>query len=87
MFDGATFRPAFVVSQTPPAPPLGDFPPETFAHHGHELIDWITRYLREIESYPVLAQTTPGAIAERSRRRRRPTPSPSTTSCVMCITC
>jgi aromatic-L-amino-acid decarboxylase len=63
MFDRATFLPARVVSQTPPAPPLGDFPPETFAHHGHELIDWITRYLREIESHPVLAQTTPGAIA------------------------
>jgi len=47
------------------APPLGDFPPDTFARHGHELIDWIAQYLTEIREYPVLPRTTPGAIAAR----------------------
>ncbi len=45
------------------APPLGDFPPDALARHGHELIDWIARYLTEIRSYPVLPRGTPGTIA------------------------
>jgi aromatic-L-amino-acid/L-tryptophan decarboxylase len=45
------------------APPLGDFATEAFSHHGHELIDWIARYLDELRRYPVLPRVTPGAIA------------------------
>ncbi len=41
----------------------GDMDPEEFRHHGRAAIDWIAAYLREIESYPVLARTRPGEIA------------------------
>ncbi len=36
--------------------------PAEFAAAGHEVIDWIARYLREIEQYPVLSRVTPGEV-------------------------
>ncbi len=33
-----------------------------FAIHGHALVDWIAAYLRDLERYPVRAQTSPGDI-------------------------
>lgn len=48
--------------RTPAAP--GDMTPEEFRHHSRAALDWIAAYLREIESYPVLARVQPGEIAE-----------------------
>jgi aromatic-L-amino-acid/L-tryptophan decarboxylase len=36
--------------------------PETFRRHGHALVDWIARYMAEVERYPVLSQVDPGAV-------------------------
>ena len=33
-----------------------------FRRHGHELVEWIARYLEEVERYPVLSRATPGDI-------------------------
>ena len=38
------------------------FTPAEFAAAGHETIDWIARYLSEIEQYPVLSRVAPGEI-------------------------
>ena len=45
-----------------PAGLAGDITPEAFAAAGHELIDWITRYLEGIEGRPVLSRVSPGDI-------------------------
>ncbi|HEX8475698.1 MAG TPA: pyridoxal-dependent decarboxylase [Pyrinomonadaceae bacterium] len=44
------------------APPLGDMSAEDFRRHGHEIIDWISNYLEQIEKLPVLAQVAPGDL-------------------------
>lgn len=36
--------------------------PEEFRRHGHELVDWIARYLEGVEQYPVLARVAPGEV-------------------------
>jgi aromatic-L-amino-acid decarboxylase len=36
--------------------------PDEFRRHGHAVIDWIAKYLEEVERYPVLAQVKPGEI-------------------------
>jgi len=36
-----------------------------FREHGHALVDWIARYLENIEQYPVVAQVEPGSIRAR----------------------
>jgi aromatic-L-amino-acid/L-tryptophan decarboxylase len=36
--------------------------PEEFRAAGHQVVDWIADYLRDVREYPVLAQTTPGAL-------------------------
>jgi len=41
---------------------LGDMPTEDFRKYGHQLIDWIADYLKNIESLPVLAEVKPGEI-------------------------
>ena len=43
---------------------FGDMAPETFRRHGHELVDWIARYLSEPERYPVLSRVEPNAIRD-----------------------
>jgi aromatic-L-amino-acid/L-tryptophan decarboxylase len=35
---------------------------ETFRRHGHELVDWIAKYLEHPEQYPVLARVKPGDV-------------------------
>ncbi len=39
--------------------------PEEFRRHGHEVIDWIADYMKNIREYPVLARTEPGELADR----------------------
>ncbi len=36
--------------------------PEEFRAAGHQAVDWIAEYLRDVRDYPVLAQTAPGAL-------------------------
>jgi aromatic-L-amino-acid decarboxylase len=36
--------------------------PEEFRASAHQVVDWIADYLRDVRDYPVLAQTTPGAL-------------------------
>jgi aromatic-L-amino-acid decarboxylase len=52
--------------------------PAEFAAAGHEMIDWIARYLREIEQYPVLSRVTPGEV--RSHLPASPPSTPATWS-------
>ncbi len=37
---------------------------DQFRRHGHDMIEQIARYMEEVESYPVQAQTPPGAIRQ-----------------------
>jgi aromatic-L-amino-acid decarboxylase len=39
--------------------------PEEFRRHGYQVIDWIARYMAEVENYPVLSQVRPGEVAGR----------------------
>ena len=36
--------------------------PDEFRHHGREVIEWIARYMEEVEGYPVMSQAKPGEI-------------------------
>jgi aromatic-L-amino-acid/L-tryptophan decarboxylase len=36
--------------------------PDEFRRHGYEVIDWIARYLDEVERYPVLSAVQPGEV-------------------------
>jgi aromatic-L-amino-acid decarboxylase len=46
-----------------PASPLDyHMSPDDFRRHGHALIDWIADYQQRVETLPVMAQVTPGAI-------------------------
>src|SRR4051794_25604677 len=49
----------------PPAPALGDMPPEEFRRHAHALVDWMADYLAGVERYPVLSRAEPGEVAAR----------------------
>jgi len=40
----------------------GDMPPEKFQEYGHQIVDWIARYLDDGERYPVLSRVRPGGI-------------------------
>ena len=35
---------------------------EDFKKHSHELVDWMCKYLEEIEKYPVKSKVEPGEI-------------------------
>src|SRR5256712_1580445 len=50
---------------------VGDMDTEAFRRHGHQVVDWMADYLANVGTYPVLAQTAPGAI-----RRALPTQPP-----------
>ncbi len=39
-----------------------DMPTEEFRKYGHELIDWIADYLKNIDKYPVLSKVSPNSI-------------------------
>jgi aromatic-L-amino-acid/L-tryptophan decarboxylase len=47
--------------------------PDDFRRAGHELVDWIADYLRDIERYPVVPDVRPGDV-----RRRLPEMPPAT---------
>jgi len=36
--------------------------PDEFRKHGYQVIDWIARYMEEVEDYPVLSTVAPGEI-------------------------
>ncbi|MDQ3660600.1 MAG: aminotransferase class V-fold PLP-dependent enzyme [Actinomycetota bacterium] len=36
--------------------------PDEFRRHGHDLIEWIARYMEGVEHYPVLARVEPGEV-------------------------
>ena len=42
--------------------PLGDMSIEDFRKYGYQVIDWVSEYLKNIESFPVLSQVKPGDI-------------------------
>lgn len=65
-----TQYPQFDPTQQPAA--TGDMDPQLFRQYGHQVVDWIADYLANVGSYPVLAQSSPGAI------RRSLPPSPPT---------
>ena len=44
---------------------MSDMPLEEFRKNGHQLVDWITDYLKDIEQYPPLSQVNPGDILKR----------------------
>jgi aromatic-L-amino-acid/L-tryptophan decarboxylase len=47
-----------------PSPWLGDLTPAEFAAEGKALVDWIARYLSEVEAYPVMSRVAPGAVRD-----------------------
>ncbi len=60
-----TYLPAMEQSDNKPigiAPELGDMDAEDFRRFGHQLIDWVSDYLSQIEQRPVLAQVEPGDL-------------------------
>lgn len=40
----------------------GDMSAEDLRRYGHEVVDWIADYLKEIRDYPVLSRVAPGSI-------------------------
>lgn len=41
---------------------MSDMPIEDFRKNGHQLVDWIADYIKDIEKYPPLSQVDPGDI-------------------------
>lgn len=39
--------------------------PDEFRKYGHAFVDWVARYMEEVEEYPVLSQVEPGDIRAR----------------------
>jgi len=39
--------------------------PDEFRRQGHAVIDWVARYMEEVERYPVRAEVAPGDVASR----------------------
>jgi aromatic-L-amino-acid/L-tryptophan decarboxylase len=44
------------------ARPTGDMDPEAYRHAAHRVADWTADYLRDVERFPVLSPTQPGAV-------------------------
>lgn len=44
---------------------MTDMPSEEFRKNGHQLVDWIADYLKDIEKYPPLSKVNPGDILKR----------------------
>ncbi len=51
------------VHRSDPGRDPGDMPPEEFRVWAHEAVDWIARYLEEVEEYPVFPSVRPGEVA------------------------
>ena len=45
-------------------PALGDMDGAAFRRAGHQLVDWIAKYLEDAEDYPVLSRVRPGDIRD-----------------------
>ncbi len=45
--------------------PLGDMPVEDFRVSARQVVDWMARYLEKTETFPVLAQVSPGTVRGR----------------------
>jgi aromatic-L-amino-acid/L-tryptophan decarboxylase len=54
------------------ARPTGDMDPEAYRLAAHRIADWTADYLRDVERFPVLSPTQPGAV-----RRGLPTSPPT----------
>jgi aromatic-L-amino-acid decarboxylase len=54
------------------ARPTGDMDPEAYRHAAHRVADWTADYLRDVERFPVLSPTQPGAL-----RRELPASPPT----------
>ncbi len=44
---------------------MSDMPSEEFRKNGHQLVDWISEYLKDIEKYPPLSKVNPNDIFKR----------------------
>ncbi len=44
---------------------MSDMPIEEFRKSGHQLVDWVADYLKDIEKYPTMSQINPGDILNR----------------------
>jgi aromatic-L-amino-acid/L-tryptophan decarboxylase len=44
---------------------MSDMPLEEFRKNGHQLVDWIAEYLKDIEKYPALSKVNPNDIFKR----------------------
>jgi aromatic-L-amino-acid decarboxylase len=38
--------------------------PDEFRLHGHEMVEWVARYMETVEQYPVLSRSKPGQIRQ-----------------------
>ncbi len=45
-------------------PPLGDMDAESFRHYGHDIVEWIARYMEHADRYPVLSRVKPGEVRD-----------------------
>src|SRR3954447_21785528 len=36
--------------------------PDEFRKHGHEVVEWVARYMEELDSFPVMSQVQPGDV-------------------------
>ena len=43
-------------------PQNGDMPAEEFRKYGHQVVDWMADYFKNVEDYPVLSQLQPGDV-------------------------
>ena len=50
------------MSAKPSSSPGFHLSAEQFRRHGHDAIEWIARYMENVESFPVLSQVKPGQI-------------------------
>lgn len=57
-------------------PDVGDMPPEEFREWGEWAVDWIARYLEEVEEYPVMSRLSPGELRAGLPRRAPETGEP-----------
>ncbi|MFQ6021436.1 MAG: pyridoxal-dependent decarboxylase [Acidiferrobacterales bacterium] len=46
-------------------PKQGHMTPEEFTRCGYAVIDWVARYMRELEQHPVLSQVQPGEVRQK----------------------
>lgn len=44
---------------------MSDMPIEEFRKSGHQLVDWVADYLKDIEKYPTMSQINPGDLLNR----------------------